>query len=507
MEQPFTPHSPILKALQSAGPRAGPLRLLHARIIVSGLHHSLPVLTNLLTSLSTASPSPSPAYLLRILSSIPRPDAFLFDSLIRAASRSSLPSVALLAYRRRIRLRNLPLSNYTLTAVIRSCALLSASRTGRQIHAHAVALGFASDRFVQSALVAFYAKSGDPSFARQVFDGIPDRNIIAWNTMISGYEQNGLAEEAVELFLDMREANVEPDSATLVSVLSACAQSGASELGNWVHDYIVNRALPVDVVLGTSLVNMHVRCGNLSEARRVFDWMPERNVVAWTSMISGYGIHGCGCEAVELFKRMRSSEGAPRPNDVTFVAVLSACAHAGLVEEGREAYACMEREYGIVPQSEHHVCMVDMYARAGLLYEAKRFVEVCVHGEPAPAVWTAMMGACWVRKEYGLGADVAERLLEVEPDHPGHYVMLSNMFALAGRGELVEAVRRKMVRKRLKKLVGYSSVEIDGAGHVFRMGDRAHPWMGEIRRCLEGLAREMREAGCAVRMEEEIGLL
>ncbi|KAK1325867.1 Pentatricopeptide repeat-containing protein [Acorus calamus] len=446
-QQPFTPHSPILKALQSAGPRAGPLRLLHARITVSGLHHSLPVLTNLLTSFCAASPSPSPAYLLRILSSAPRPDAFLFDSLIRAASRSSLHSVDLLAYRRRIRRRHLPLSNYTLTAVIRSCALLSASRTGRQVHAHAVALGFASDRFVQSALVAFYAKSGDPSFARQLFDRIPDRNIIAWNTMIAGYEQNGLAEEAVELFLDLREATL---------------------------------------------------------ARRVFDWMLERNVVAWTSMISGYGIHGYGCEAVELFKRMRSSEGAPRPNDVTFVAVLSACVHAGLIEEGREAYACMEREYGIVPRSEQHVCMVDMYAHAGLLYEAKRFVEACVRGEPAPAVWTAMMGACWVRKEYGLGADVAERLLEVEPDHPGHYVMLSNMFALAGRGELVEAVRRKMVQKRLKKLVGYSSVEVNGAGNVFRMGDRAHPWMGEVRRCLEGLVREMREAGCAAGMEEEV---
>lgn len=339
----------------------------------------------------------------------------------------------------------------------------------------------------------FYAKCGELGNARMVFDRIPVRSVVAWNAMISGYEQNGFSDRAIDVFHMMLEERAEPDSATFVGVLAACSQMGALGLGRWVDGYIEEKGLDVDVVLGTSLVNMYARCGHVEKAREVFEEIQEKNVVAWTAMIAGYGMHGHGESAMELFRRMRLC--GPLPNDVTFVAVLSACAHAGLVTDGREAFECMRRDYGLVPRTEHHVCMVDMYGRAGLLQEAMRFIRDCIRGEPGPAVWTAMVGACKMHKDFDLGVEVAERLLAVDPENPGHYVLLSNIYALAGKMERVEKIRNVMIRRRLKKQTGYSSIEIGRVAHVFRMGDTSHPQSAEIYRYLEELIHKIREAG------------
>ena len=388
---------------------------------------------------------------------------------------------------------SIPQSNYTFTAVIKACADISALGIGRPIHSHVLVCGYDSDSFVQAALIAFYAKSGDVGEAKKVFDGMPDRTIIAWNSMISGYDQNGFSKEAVGLFYRMRELGVEFDSATFVSVLSACSQSGALDLGCWVHDYIVNNSFDVNVVLGTSLINMYTRCGNVSKAREVFDEMNERNVVAWTAMISGYGMHGYGREAIELFRLMRIH--GPPPNGITFVAVLSACAHAGLVHEGRKAFASMRQDYGLVPRVEHHVCMVDMLGRAGFLNEAFQYIKDLKQGEQAPALWTAMLGACKMHKNLDLGMQVAEHLLAAEPENPSHYVLLSNVYALAGRMERVEMVRNMMIRKGLKKQVGYSIIEVGQKSYLFSMGDRSHPETTEIYKYLDELMLRSKEAG------------
>ena len=346
---------------------------------------------------------------------------------------------------------------------------------------------------MQTGLVAFYAKCGELGLARVVFDRIPERSVVAWNAMISGYEQNGFADRAIEVFYMMRKENIEPDSVTLVGVLAACSQTGALGLGRQVNVYIVEKGFDVGVVLGTSLVNMYARCGHVEKAREVFEGLREKNVVAWTAMLAGYGMHGYGKSAIELFRRMRCY--GPLPNDVTFVAVLSSCAHAGLVSEGREAFECMKRDYGLVPRTEHHVCMVDMYGRAGLLKEAMQFIRDRIPGEPGPAVWTAMVGACKMHKDFVLGVEAAERLLAVEPENPGHYVLLSNIHALAGRMDRVEKIRNVMIHRRLKKQTGYSSVELGHVAHVFRMGDTSHPQSAEIYQYLEQLVHKIREAG------------
>ncbi|MQM12689.1 hypothetical protein Taro_045612 [Colocasia esculenta] len=490
---PSSRHSPTYRALLAAGPRLRPLKQVHARLVVSGLYRSRPLLTKLLTFAGDAGPSAA-SYARLLFNAVTDPDAFLFNSLIRVSSKSGLSAEALLFYRR-MWMAGLPRSNYTFTSVIKACADLSALRVGRVVHSHLLVDGFDSDCYVQTALVALYGKSGDIFVARKIFDRIPSPSLVAWNTMISVYEQNGLTQEAIRVFHMMKDVKVEPDSATLVSLLSACCHVGDLHLGKWVRNYVADRGLDLNVILGTSLINMYARCGQVHKAREVFDELPNRNVIAWTAMISGYGMHGHGDQAMELFRQMRRCGLVP--NDVTFVAILSACAHSGLVSEGQEVFECMKLDYGLVPREEHYVCMVDMLGRAGFLDEALQFIHNSVPGVPGPAVWTAMLGACKMHRDFDLGVKVAEQLLAVDPENPGHYVLLSNIYALAGRMGRVESVRDIMIHRGLKKQIGYSSVEVDNAAHVFHMGDTSHPQTMAIYHFLEQLIRKMREVGYA----------
>ncbi|KAG6496191.1 pentatricopeptide repeat-containing protein At2g33760-like [Zingiber officinale] len=486
-------HSPTYEALLRAGPRLRPLQQVHARIVVVGLHRTRSLVTKLLTlALSSSSSASVAAYARALFLSVPDPDAFLFSSFIAAAARSGRPADAI-AFYRRMSAAGFDPSNYTFTSVVKACADLAASRTGRVVHSRSLVEGFESDGFVQTALVVFYAKSANLHIARKLFDRIPKRTVVAWNAMIAGYEQNGLAEEAVVTFRKMQEAGEEPDSTTLVSLLSACSHIGAFNLGQWVNDYIEHKGLKVNVVLGTSLIHMYARCGHVEKARKVFDEMPERNIVTWTAMMSGYGMHGHGQQAIELFQQMRLS--GLLPNDVTFVAILSACAHAGLICEGREAFVSMKLDYGLVPRVEHQACMVDMLGRAGLLDEAMRFIRIDMEGKASAEVWTAMLGACKMHKNLRLATMAAEQLLAIEPENPAHYVLLSNIYASVGRMDQVEKIRDLMIDRQLMKQIGYSSIEIDEVPYVFRMGDASHRQTMEIYRYLDGLMDKIKEAG------------
>lgn len=483
------PHSPVYEALLQAGPRLKSLQQVHAHLIVSGLHRSRSLLTKLLSLVCAAG---SITYARRLFPTVPNPDSFLFDSLLKATSKFGFSIDAVLFYRHML-FSGVPQSNYTFTSVIKACADLSALRLGREIHSHAMVCGYGSDMYVQAALIALYAKASDMKVAKKVFDVMPERTIIAWNSLISGYEQNGFPKESIGLFRLMLESGFQPDPTTIVSLLSSCSQLGALDFGCWLHDYANGNGFDLNVVLGTSLINMYTRCGNVSKAREVFDSMKERNVVTWTAMISGYGMHGYGEQAMKLFGEMRAY--GPRPNNITFVAVLSACAHSGLIDDGRRVFSSMKEAYGLVPGEEHHVCMVDMFGRAGLLNDAYQFIKKFLPKEPGPAVWTSMLGACRMHKNFDLGVKVAEHVLAVEPENPGHYVMLSNIYALAGRMDRVEMVRNMMSRRRLKKQVGYSTIEINGKMYLFSMGDKSHPQTNTIYRYLDELMGRCSESG------------
>jgi pentatricopeptide repeat protein len=480
------------EAVIRAGPHVRPLQQAHAHLIVSGRYHSRALLTKLLTLSCAAG---SIAYTRRIFLSVVDPDSFLLNSLIKASSQYGFSLDTIIFYRRMLFSPHKP-SSYTFTSVFKACAHLSALKLGTVLHSHVFVSGYASNPFVQAAIVAFYAKSSALCVARKVFDEMQQRSVVAWNTMISGYEQNGLANEAMKLFRKMNELGVSPDSATFVSVTSACSQIGSLELGCWVHDSIISNGICVNVILGTSLINMFSRCGDVSRARAVFDSMSEGNVIAWTAMISGYGMHGYGVEAVELFYKMIKASGL-FPNTVTFVAVLSACAHAGLIREGRQIFASMREEYGVVPGVEHHVCMVDMLGKAGLLTEAYKFIKELRPEELVPAVWTAMLGACKMHKNFDLGVEAAQNLISLEPENPSHYVLLSNMYAFAGRMDKVESVRNVMIQGGLKKQVGYSSIDVNNKTYLFSMGDKSHPETKDIYQYLDGLIWRCKEAGYA----------
>lgn len=391
-------------------------------------------------------------------------------------------------------LSNIPPSSYTFTSVIKACSGSSDSILGRVVHGQVLTNGYVLDPYVQSSLIGFYGKIGELKFARKLFDRMCERSVVAWNSMICGYEQNGRAKEAIDVFLMMRDAReVSPDSTTFVGVLSACAELGALELGNWVHEYLERNGFDVNVVLGTAMINMYARCGNIVKAREVFDNMDERNVIASTAMINAYGMNGFGNLGIEIFDQMLLA--GQQPNSITFVAVLSACAHAGLVEVGRRVFSSMKEGHGVEPGVEHYVCMVDMLGRAGLLDEAYEFIEEKIPSDPPMAVWSAMLGACKMHKNFNLGLKVADRLLNAEPDNPCHYVMLSNIYATAGRADGVQMVRNKMIRRGLKKQVGHSSTEVDGKTYVFSMGDKSHPETNKIYKYLDELVLRCSEAG------------
>ncbi|KAL3519760.1 hypothetical protein ACH5RR_017909 [Cinchona calisaya] len=476
------------RILLKAGSHLQLLKQVHAHLVTTSRYHHLPLLTKLATSAVSAG---AILYAQKLFLSAPTVDSFLLSSLVTTTSKFDFPLHTIFFYRHMLA-RKISPTNYTYTSVIKASAKLKDLKAGKVVHCHVLANGFRSDEFVQAALVSFYAKIGELEIARKVFDEMPQRSIVAWNSMISGYEQNGFAEEAISLFYEMRELGVQFDSATLVSLLSACADTGALELGSWVHEYVKSNAINLDVVLGTALINMYSKCGNVSKARGVFNVMNEHNVVAWTTMISGYGMHGYGKEAIDLFRLMLNLGMCP--NEVTFIAVLSACAHAGLFQEGREALAIM-KDYSLVPGMEHHVCMVDMFGRAGLLSEAFQYAKELNPVQPTPAVWTALLGACKMHKNYDLGVEVADNLFVAEPDNAGHYVLLSNMYALAGQMERVEMVRNAMISKGLKKPVGYSIVEIDQRAHLFSSGDMSRPESMAILQFLDELIQQIKEAG------------
>eukprot|EP01018_Ginkgo_biloba_P031739 Gb_11664 [translate_table: standard] len=345
-----------------------------------------------------------------------------------------------------------------------------------------------------NTLIAGYAQNGRVDEALKLFQKMPQRDVVSWNALIAGYAQNGYFDEALKFFRQMQLTGVKPNSETFPSVLTACANLAALEHGKVVHEYIISSGFQFDVFVGSALVDMYAKCGSLEDACQVFDQMPRRNVVSWNAMIVGYAMHGCGKQALQLFEQMQQS--ATNPNHVTFVGVLSACCHAGLVDDAWHYFDCMSRYHQITPVMEHYCCMVDLLGRAGRLNDAHDFVNKMPF-KPDAAVWGSLLGACRIHNNIELGEQVAERLFELDPKIAGPYVLLSNIYAAAGRWDGIERVRKMMKDRGVKKKPGCSWIEVDKQVHAFLVGDRSHPQTEKIYAKLETLAGRMKEAGYA----------
>lgn len=397
----------------------------------------------------------------------------------------------------RRRLQNKNSNSSSNSSCIDSYALLRALKSlnnhpnpseGIQIHQLVISLGFQSLVVLQTALLTSYSQSGLLQDAQQLFDEIPHRTLVTWTALISAYTNNQRPRKALELFRQMQLERVQlPDIVTLTVALSACADLGALDAGEWIHTYIRKQGLGEDLILTNALINMYCKCGDIDTARELFEIARQRDVTTWTSIISGYALHGRAREALELFDEMRSREC--RPNSVTFVGVLTACSHAGLVEEGKRQWENMTRCYSVKPNMAHYGCMVDLLCRAGQLEEAYGFIQV-MPVQANAVIWRTLLGACSLKGNVSIGNHARKKLLELEPECVEDKVSMSNTYAKAGMWEEKEGIRRRKGRRA----PGCSLIEVGTTVHEFVAGDRRQVKAKEIQQVLEAMVHCSKDA-------------
>lgn len=303
-----------------------------------------------------------------------------------------------------------------------------------------------------------------------------------------------MADEAITLFHDMKENCVNPNKITLTAVLSACAGIGALDLGKQIDEYATQRGFQHDIFVATALVDMYAKCGSLESAERVFKDMPRKNEASWNAMISALASHGRAKEALSLFQRMSDEGGGARPNDITFVGLLSACVHAGLVSEGYRLFDMMSTLFGLVPKIEHYSCMVDLLARAGQLYEAWDLIEKMPE-KPDKVTLGALHGACRRKKNVDIGERVMQMLLELDPSNSGNYIISSKIYANVNMWEDSARMRALMRAKGVTKTPGCSWIEIENHLHEFRAGDGFSLDSTDICNLIDLLYEELKKEG------------
>ncbi|XP_057858385.2 pentatricopeptide repeat-containing protein At3g16610 [Cryptomeria japonica] len=374
----------------------------------------------------------------------------------------------------------------TFASILPLCAELGALDQGMEIHDKIVRGGYQFEVILVNMLIDMYAKCGRIEKARELLDNMRQPDVISWTSLITGYAQNGRGDEALKLFQKMQSVGIKPDSNTFSSVLSVCANVAALQQGMGIHRELIRNGFQCYLPVMNALIDMYAKCGIMYKASKVFDNMQKRNVVSWTTMIAGYALHGCGSEALKLFEEMKGS--GINPDHVTLVCVLSACNHAGLVEEGYKYFNCMSYQYNITPTMEHYSCMVDLLGRAGHLDKAQDVINK-MPLRPNISILCCLLAACKIHNNVELGEHVAEHILELDPINPAPYVILSNIYATVGRWVDLEKIRKMMNDRGIKKTPGLSWIEVNKQVHSFVVGDESQPQM-EIYGKLDTLASD-----------------
>ncbi|CAI0475988.1 unnamed protein product [Linum tenue] len=411
-----------------------------------------------------------------------------WTSMIQAYSRSGLLHDAIRLFHEMTSSGTKP-DIFTLSAVLHACASSGSLESGKSVHNYITGQGLESNLFVCNALMDMYAKCGSMEDASLVFSQMPVKDIISWNTIIGGYTKNDLPNEAVHHFATMVSGKWEPDGRTISCILPACASLSALNMGRQIHCHVLRNGhhLSDDRHITNALVDMYIKCGALVLARSLFDTMiPSKDLVSWTVMIAGYGMHGFGKEAIRAFEEMRRD--GIKPDGVSFISVLYACSHSGLVNEGWRFFNIMQKECKIEPSLEHYACMVDLLSRSGKLQMAYEFIKG-MPIKPDATIWGALLCGCRIHHDVKLAERVAEHVFELEPENARYYVLLANIYAEAEKWEEVKELRVKIGRRGLKKHPGCSWIEVKGKVHVFVAKDGSHP---EVRK-IEALLRKVRE--------------
>ncbi|XP_058094610.1 pentatricopeptide repeat-containing protein At5g27110-like [Magnolia sinica] len=425
-----------------------------------------------------------------VFEQIPRKSVVCWNSMIGAYAMNGDSSSCLELFAR-METEGVRPTSTTLSTLLMASSRSADLRQGKFIHGYIIRNGIKADIYINSSLIDLYFKCGIVGSANVVFEKTAKANVVLWNVMISGYVTVGSYFEALQIFEEMKAASVKPDAVTFTSVLQACSQLAVIERGREIHYYIIENKLESNEIVMCALLDMYAKCGAVDDACRVFDRLPVRDIVSWTSMITAYGSHGQAFEALELFHKMQQTE--VKPDRVTFLAVISACSHAGLVDEGCYYFNEMTEGYGIKPTMEHYSCLIDLLGRAGRLHEAYSILQ------NAPAIGTdvgllgGLLSACNLHRNLELGEEVARLLIEKDPGDPSAYISLSNMYASVRRWDNVGRVRTMMKERGLKKNPGCSWIEVDKRIHSFFVKDKSHPQAEMIYESLESLFMPMEE--------------
>ncbi|KAL8234932.1 hypothetical protein R6Q59_021032 [Mikania micrantha] len=341
-----------------------------------------------------------------------------------------------------------------------------------------------------TSMVDGYCTHGNIFMARTLFDSMPHKNLISWNAMIKGYYQNKQPNNALKLFQELQlEASLEPDNVTIVSVLPAIADLGALDLGNWVHEFIIRKKMNTATNVCTALVDMYAKCGEFTQARRVFDSIPIKETATWNALIHGLAVNGYGNEAINVFLDMNRSKTIP--NEITMTAVLTACNHSGLVEEGKRWFKSMQ-DFGIVPKIEHYGCMIDLLGRAGCLEEAENLMNDMPF-EINDIILSSFLSACGYAKDVKRAKTILNKTQEMELQNDGNYITLRNLYAKDRRWADVEEMLGIMRSNNSRKEVGCSVIDAGGQVWGFASGDRFHPQWLTIKSLLEMLLIHMKK--------------
>uniref|UniRef100_A0A0D3GSS6 Uncharacterized protein n=1 Tax=Oryza barthii TaxID=65489 RepID=A0A0D3GSS6_9ORYZ len=388
---------------------------------------------------------------------------------------------------------------FTLSTVLPIFAECADIKRGMVVHGYAIKNGFDNDVFVGSSLIDMYANCTQMDYSMKVFDSFSDCDAVLWNSMLAGYAQNGSVEEALGIFRRMLQAGVRPVPVTFSSLIPAFGNLSLLRLGKQLHAYLIRARFNDNIFISSSLIDMYCKCGNVDIARRVFNGIQSPDIVSWTAMIMGYALHGPTTEAFVLFERMEL--GNVKPNHITFLAVLTACSHAGLVDNGWKYFNSMSNQYGFVPSLEHCAALADTLGRAGDLDEAYNFISE-MKIKPTSSVWSTLLRACRVHKNTVLAEEVAKKIFELEPKSMGSHVILSNMYSASGRWNEAAQLRKSMRIKGMKKEPACSWIEVKNKLHVFIAHDKSHPWYDRIIDALNVYSEQMIRQGYVPNMED-----
>lgn len=431
----------------------------------------------------------------KVFDSMPERDVVSWNTMICAFVQNGLDDEGLMLVQE-MQKQGFIIDSVTMTALLSASSNLGNLEVGKQTHAYLLRHGISFEG-MDSYLIDMYAKSGSIYTAQRLFEQnyTHDTDQATWNAMIAGYTQNGLFEEVFTMIRQMLEKNVIPNAVTIASILPACTPVGSITLGKQLHGFAIRHSMDNNVFVATALVDMYSKSGAITYAENIFSKAPEKNIVTYTNMILGYGQHGMGERALSLFHLMQRS--GITPDAITFVAILSACSYAGLVDEGLEIFELMERDYRIRPSVEHYCCVADMLGRVGRVVEAYQFVKELGEEGNLLGIWGSLLGACRIHGDFKLGKLVAEKLLDMESRKgtTGYHVLLSNIYAEEGKWENVDKVRKQMQEKGLQKETGCSWIEIAGRVNYFVSRDNEHLCCDQIYDMLEKLIVEMKDAG------------